>query len=91
MRNHCCRSFSSRFFGKPAVSRPDVTATRPTIAKSFTPAAIASGGTSTLLVTINNPNAAPITVTSVTDTIQSIAATLSNRVGTSNSVSLALR
>jgi hypothetical protein len=30
-------------------------------------------------------------VTSVTDTIQSIAATLTNRVGTSNSVSLALR
>ena len=46
----------------------EVTATAPTIAKAFGPATIASGGTSTLTITIANPNAAPITVTSVTDT-----------------------
>ncbi|MBX3673920.1 MAG: DUF11 domain-containing protein [Burkholderiales bacterium] len=40
----------------------------PTIAKQFTPAGILSGGTSTLVVTIGNPNPSPITVTSVTDT-----------------------
>jgi uncharacterized repeat protein (TIGR01451 family) len=44
-----------------------VTAAAPSISKAFTPATIASGGTSTLTVTINNPNAGPITVTSVTD------------------------
>ncbi len=45
-----------------------VTATAPTIAKAFAPATIASGGVSTLTMTISNPNAAPIAVTSVTDT-----------------------
>ncbi|NJD88158.1 MAG: DUF11 domain-containing protein, partial [Betaproteobacteria bacterium] len=40
----------------------------PTIAKQFTPASIMSGGTTTLLVTIGNPNPIAITVTSVTDT-----------------------
>jgi uncharacterized repeat protein (TIGR01451 family) len=45
-----------------------VTATAPTLAKSFTPATIASGGVSTLTVTVTNPNAAAITVTSLTDT-----------------------
>ncbi|MBZ0248650.1 MAG: DUF11 domain-containing protein, partial [Burkholderiales bacterium] len=40
----------------------------PTVAKQFTPAGILSGGTSTLMVTIGNPNPSPITVTSVTDT-----------------------
>ena len=37
-------------------------------ATAFAPATIASGGVSTLTITIGNPNAGPITVTSVTDT-----------------------
>ena len=40
----------------------------PTLAKQFTPASILSGGTTTLIVTIGNPNPIAITVTSVTDT-----------------------
>ncbi|QJR14862.1 DUF11 domain-containing protein [Usitatibacter palustris] len=40
----------------------------PTIAKAFGPTSILSGGTSTLTVTIGNPNPSAITVTSVTDT-----------------------
>ncbi len=44
-----------------------VTAQAPTISKVFA-APISSGGVTTLTITINNPNAAPITVTSVTDT-----------------------
>ncbi len=39
-----------------------VTAVAPTIAKAFAPATIASGGVSTLTVTISNANGAPITV-----------------------------
>ncbi len=45
-----------------------VTASAPTIAKAFSPSTINSGGISTLTVTISNANAAPITVTGVTDT-----------------------
>jgi len=45
-----------------------VTATAPTIAKGFAPATIGSGGVSNMTITINNPNAGPITVASVTDT-----------------------
>ena len=46
-----------------------VTATAPTISKTFLTNPIASGGSSTLQITITNPNAAAITVTSVTDTL----------------------
>ena len=45
-----------------------VTASAPTIAKAFAPASIASGGVSTLTITLTNPNNGAITVTSVTDT-----------------------
>ncbi|MBL8523014.1 MAG: DUF11 domain-containing protein, partial [Betaproteobacteria bacterium] len=45
-----------------------VTAIAPTIAKAFSVSPINSGGVSTLVVTITNPNAGPISVTSVTDT-----------------------
>ncbi|HEX3062678.1 MAG TPA: DUF11 domain-containing protein [Usitatibacter sp.] len=45
-----------------------VTSVSPTIAKAFAPNAISVAGTSTLTITIGNNNAAPITVTSVTDT-----------------------
>ena len=44
-----------------------VTALAPTIAKSFTPNVIGNTQESTLLVTIGNPNDAPITITGVTD------------------------
>jgi uncharacterized repeat protein (TIGR01451 family) len=45
-----------------------VTAAAPTVTKAFNLATISSGGTSTLTITINNPNAAAITVTGITDT-----------------------
>jgi uncharacterized repeat protein (TIGR01451 family) len=41
----------------------------PTIAKAFSPAGILSGGTTTLTVTIGNPNPSAITITSVTDNL----------------------
>ena len=41
----------------------------PTISKAFSPAGILSGGTTTLTVTIGNPNPAAITITSVTDNL----------------------
>jgi uncharacterized repeat protein (TIGR01451 family) len=44
-----------------------VTAAAPTIAKSFSPATINSGGTTTLTITITNPNAGSILVTGITD------------------------
>ena len=54
--------------GAAASATLTVSATPPTISKAFSPAAITSGGVTTLIVTINNPNAGPIVVTSVTDT-----------------------
>ena len=40
----------------------------PTIAKAFAPSTITSGGTSTITFTLTNPNAAPLTVASFTNT-----------------------
>ena len=45
-----------------------VNAAAPTISKAFSANPISSGGVSTLTIAITNPNAAPVTVTSVTDT-----------------------
>jgi uncharacterized repeat protein (TIGR01451 family) len=45
-----------------------VTANAPTIAKQFVTNPVVSGQASTLLVTISNANAAPVTIASVTDT-----------------------
>ncbi|MBL0125576.1 MAG: DUF11 domain-containing protein [Betaproteobacteria bacterium] len=45
-----------------------VLAAAPTVAKTFSVSPINSGGVSTLLVTITNPNAGPISVVNVTDT-----------------------
>jgi uncharacterized repeat protein (TIGR01451 family) len=55
-----------------------VQALPPTIAKQFSPTGILSGGTTTLTVTLGNPNPSDITVTSVTDNLPpgvSVAAT----------------
>jgi uncharacterized repeat protein (TIGR01451 family) len=45
-----------------------VTATPPTFSKGFAPNTIDSGGTSTLTITVNNPNGAAVSGLTVTDT-----------------------
>src|SRR5262249_44711103 len=45
-----------------------VNAIAPVVTKAFAPATIASGGTSTLTITVANNNGVPITIGSVTDT-----------------------
>jgi uncharacterized repeat protein (TIGR01451 family) len=62
----------------------DVTASAPTLAKQFTPATIASGGVSTLQVTITNPNGAAITNVSLTDTFPATPGTGLARAATPN-------
>ncbi|MBK7660968.1 MAG: DUF11 domain-containing protein [Betaproteobacteria bacterium] len=44
-----------------------VTAIAPTVAKSFTPAIIGNSQESTLVITVTNPNDAPITIVTATD------------------------
>ena len=61
-----------------------VTAVAPSISKSFSPNPIASGASSTLLITITNPNAAAITVTSVTDTFPTTPGTGLSRAAIAN-------
>jgi mucin-19 len=61
-----------------------VNATPPTISKAFLANPIASGGVSTLTITITNPNAGPITVTSVTDTFPTMPGTGLVRASTPN-------
>jgi CSLREA domain-containing protein len=46
----------------------------PTIAKGFAPTAIASGGTSTVTLTLSNSNAIPLTSASFTDTLVNMSA-----------------
>ncbi|MBK8323042.1 MAG: DUF11 domain-containing protein [Betaproteobacteria bacterium] len=45
-----------------------VTAIAPAVAKSFTPATIGNSQESTLVITVTNPNDAPITIATATDT-----------------------
>jgi Dockerin type I domain len=46
----------------------------PTLAKAFSPASITSGGTSTVTVTLNNPNSSALTNGSFTDTLTNMSA-----------------
>jgi mucin-19 len=61
-----------------------VNAAPPTISKAFAANPIASGGVSTLTITITNPNAGPITVTSVTDTFPTMPSAGMVRASTPN-------
>lgn len=54
-----------------SASDTDTVMVAPTVAKSFSPSAIASGGTSTLTITLTNPNAVAITGAAFTDTYPS--------------------
>ncbi len=56
----------------------------PTISKAFAANPIASGGVATLTITITNPNAGPISVTSVTDTFPTMPSTGLVRASTPN-------
>ena len=47
------------------------TAQKPTLAKTFTPATIAAGSTSTLTFTLTNPNSVPLTAAAFSDSLPS--------------------
>jgi uncharacterized repeat protein (TIGR01451 family) len=58
----------------------NVVAVPPSVSKAFIPATIAAGGTSTLLVTLFNPNSVPIALTTaLTDTLPSGVTATGNR------------
>ena len=54
--------------GPPSNTANLTVVTKPTIAKSFSPAAMQVGGTSTMVLTIDNPSTIPLTGISFTDT-----------------------
>ena len=56
--------------------------TAPTIAKAFSPTTIQSGGTSTVTVTLTNPNASALTSASFTDTLSNMSAAGGSVTGT---------
>jgi mucin-19 len=61
-----------------------VNAAEPTVSKSFAPASILSGGTSTLTITLTNPNAGPVSITSLTDNFPTTPGTGLVRAATPN-------
>jgi uncharacterized repeat protein (TIGR01451 family) len=62
-------TMDSNTVGSNACAAPPLTPLPPTLAKAFSPNAIIEGGTSTLTVTLSNPDATTATSASLTDTL----------------------
>lgn len=60
---------SAAALAAPVKATLQVLGNGPTVAKTFSPGSVVAGGTSTLTVTMANPNAAPMTALAFTDTL----------------------
>lgn len=64
-------TMDSNTVGISACAAPPVTPARPTLAKAFSPNVITAGGSSTLTITLSNPDATTADSASLTDTLPS--------------------